>query len=138
MNVITVIVRVLVGLIFVVAGVFAFVFTNPPPLPGMAGAFNDAFVHSHWSMFVGAAQFTAGVLLLANRYVTIALIILAGFLYNSLAFHVTMMPVGLFFAIPVMVLWAFLCWRNRASFAALAAGVNVSGGSGGLSPDRSR
>lgn len=120
MNVVTVIARILLGLIFIAAGASAFVFTTPPPLPGLAGTFNTAFVQSHWSMFVGAAQFAAGALLVANRFITIALIILAAFLYNSLAFHLTMMPAGLPAASIVLVLWAFLSWRNRDRFAPLA------------------
>jgi putative oxidoreductase len=119
MNVVTVIARVLLGLIFIAAGSSAFVFTTPPPLPGLAGEFNDAFVHSHWSMFVAVAQLAAGVLLIANRYVTIALIILGAFLYNSLAFHLTMMPAGLPAASIVLTLWLFLSWRNRERFAQL-------------------
>ena len=120
MNVATAIVRIFLGLVFIAAGTLSFVFTTPPPLPGLAGMFNDAFVHSHWSMFVGAAQLLLGSLLIVNRFVTIALIILAAFLYNSLAFHLTMMPAGLPPALTVAVLWLFLCWRNRESFATLA------------------
>jgi putative oxidoreductase len=116
MNVAASIVRVLLGLLFTAAGTSSFVFTTPPPLPGLAGTFNDAFVLSHWSMFVGAAQLVIGVLLLTNRFLTIALIMLAAFLYNSLAFHLTMMRGGLPLALAVFALWAFLCWRNRERF----------------------
>ena len=119
MNVATAFVRIFLGLVFIAAGASSFVFTTPPPLPGLAGTFNEAFVHSHWSMFVGAAQLSLGCLLIVNRFVTIALIILAAFLYNSLAFHLTMMPAGLPPALIVTVLWLFLCWRNRTSFAPL-------------------
>jgi putative oxidoreductase len=119
MNVITAIARVLLGVVFVLAGVSAFVFTTPPHLPGLAGAFNDAFVRSHWSMFVGAAQIALGALLVANRYVTVALVMLAAFLYNSLAFHITMMPSGLPMAIAIAILWLLVSWSHRESFKTL-------------------
>jgi putative oxidoreductase len=116
MNVVTTIARVLLGLVFVLAGASAFAFTNPPHFPGLAGAFNDAFVRSHWSMFVGAAQLVLGLLLLVNRFVVVALIMLAAFLYNSLAFHITMMPSGLPMAIVVALLWFLVSWSYRQSF----------------------
>jgi putative oxidoreductase len=123
MNIVSTIARVLLGLVFVLAGASAFVFTNPPHLPGLAGTFNDAFVRSHWSMFVGAAQIALGVLLIANRYVTLALVMLAAFLYNSLAFHITMMPSGLPMAIAIALLWLLVSWSYRQSFRTLFRAV---------------
>lgn len=64
-------------------------------MPGLAGAFSEVFYHSHWAMFVGAIQILIGLAFLANRFVPLALVMLAGFLYNSFAFHITMMPAGL-------------------------------------------
>ncbi len=124
MTIAATVVRVLLGVLFTVAGVTAFVFTTPPPMAGTAGAFNALFVHSHWSMFVGAAQLVAGVLLLANRFVMVALVVLGGFLYNSLAFHLTMMPSVLPLPIIVLLLWLFLCWTHRREFAVLFASVH--------------
>lgn len=119
MNIAATISRIVLGLIFTLAGVMAFVMTTPPPLPGLAGTFNDVFVHSHWALFVGAAQVAIGVLLLANRYVPIALIMLAAFLYNSFAFHITMAPGALPAPLIVLVLWAIIASQYRSSFAAL-------------------
>jgi putative oxidoreductase len=121
MKIASIAIRIVLGLLFVGAGAGAFAFTNPPPLPGLAGDFNAAFVHSHWSLFVGAAQLAIGVLLLANRYVTAALTMLAAFLYNSFAFHATMMPAGLPMVVAVAAMWFFLCWDSRRRFAALFA-----------------
>lgn len=120
MTIAATIARMLLGVIFVLAGVLAFVITNPPPQPGMAGTFNDVFVHSHWAMFVGAAQFALGVLLLANRYVPIALIMLAAFLYNSFAFHLTMAQSALPAPIVVFVLWLVVALPYRPVFAQLS------------------
>lgn len=121
MNIAATIARILIGLIFTLAGVMSFVMTTPPPLPGMAGTFNEVFAHSHWAQFVGAAQIVIGVLMLANRFVPIALIMLAAFLYNSFAFHITMMQSGLPGPAIVLVLWFIVAQKYRSQFAQLAA-----------------
>lgn len=107
--------RILLGLLFVGAGIMGFVIANPPPMPGMAGTFDAIFAHSHWQMFVAAAQLAAGVLLLANRYVPLALLILAAFVYNSFAYHITMAPSAIFAPIIVLVLWIPIALQHRAS-----------------------
>jgi len=109
--------RILLGLGFVFAGATSFIVTHPPPLPGLAGTFNAVFYASHWAQFVGFAQVVAGVLLLANRFVPVALIILAAFLYNSFAFHITMAQSALFAPIIVLALWLLIATEYRAVFA---------------------
>ncbi len=118
MNIAATIARILLGLLFVFAGASAF-FMTPPPVPGMAGTFNDVFAHSHWQWFVAAAQIAIGVLLLINRFVPLALIMLAAFLYNSFAFHITMMPAALPAPLIVLVLWTIVALKYRAVFAPL-------------------
>ncbi len=85
----------------------------------MAGIFTDVFVHSHWAIFVAVAQLAIGVLLLINRYVPLALIMLGAFSYNSFAFHITMMPSSVFVPLVVTVLSAPLVYQCRAVFAVL-------------------
>ena len=119
MNIAVTIARILLGLLFVAAGTMAFVLTSPPALPGLAGTFNQVFMQSHWSQFIGAAQLVLGVLLLVNRYVPIALIMLAAFLYNSFAFHITMAPSGLPAPIIVLALWLVIALKYRSAFAPL-------------------
>ena len=59
------------------------------------------------------------VLLLANRYVPLALAILAPVIVNILSFHALMAPSGLPLALFVTVLWALVFVDVRAAFAAL-------------------
>lgn len=113
--------RILLGLLFVLAGAAAFFIRNAPPQPGPAGAFNTIFIHSHWSLFVGAVQLAIGMLFLANRFVVVALIMLAAFLYNSFAFHITMAPSGLPAPILVLALGVAVSLQHRPAFAALLA-----------------
>ncbi|MDQ2872674.1 MAG: DoxX family membrane protein [Candidatus Eremiobacteraeota bacterium] len=121
MNIVRIVARIFLGIVFLVAGGFSFFISNPPPQPGMAGAFNTIFVHSHWSLFVGAAQVVIGVLLLINRYVPLALTLLFGFVYNSFAFHITMAPIALPAPVLVTILGLTVAWPYRALFAHLFA-----------------
>ena len=120
MKIATVIVRVLLGLIFFVFGLNGFVgFLPMPPLAGTAGAFIGALFSSHYLYLVSGTQLIAGVLLLVNRFVPLALALLAPVLANILAYHVTMQMEGLPLALITMLLWAILVWRYRAHFTAL-------------------
>lgn len=109
--------RVLVGLLFVLAGVVPFLMA-PPPQPGLAGVVNDALYRSHWSQFVGFAQIVIGALLLANRYVPLALMMLFAFLYNSFAYHIGTSPIALPLPILVTGLAIFIGWPYRRAFSA--------------------
>ena len=119
MKIASLVARILIGLVFTFFGIFTFFMGPPPPLPGVAGDLNAAFYHSHWNLVVAFAQLVAGVLLLINRYVPVALIILAGFLYNSLAFHSLALPAVLPLPITVLVLWFLVAWPYRSAFATL-------------------
>ena len=111
--------RILLGLILLAGGLMIFIMSSPPAMPGLVGQFNVIFNESHWAWFVAAAQVVAGMLFLANRYVPVALIIAAGFLYNSFAFHITMLPPTVVIPIVVTALWLLAAWPYRALFAPL-------------------
>jgi putative oxidoreductase len=121
MNVATTVARLVLGLGFVFAGASVFFISSPPPEPGLAGAFNDVFFKSHWVIFVGAAQLAVGVLMLSNRFVPVALIVLAAFLYNSLAFHLTMAQSSLWSPAVVFALWLLVAMKYRQLFAPIFA-----------------
>ncbi|HKU80871.1 MAG TPA: hypothetical protein VJP76_01780 [Candidatus Tumulicola sp.] len=118
MTVVSIVARILLGIVFAAVGALTF-FMPPPPMPGMVGQFNAVFAQSHWNLFIAAAQFVLGVLLLINRYVPVALIMLAAFLYNSFAFHITIMPAFVIAPIIVLILWFLVAWPHRAVFAPL-------------------
>jgi putative oxidoreductase len=61
----------------------------------------------------------AGVLLLANRYVPLAVAVLAPVIVNILAFHALMAPSGLPLALFVAVLWAVVFSDVRPAFSEL-------------------
>jgi uncharacterized membrane protein YphA (DoxX/SURF4 family) len=119
MKVLTIIVRILLGLIFVVFGANAFLrfLPMPPPPPNLAGDFLKVFFASGYVYFIGGFQFVAGLLLLIGRFVPLALVILAGIVINILIFHTLLAPEGFGPAIVVTVLELFLLWQYRAALA---------------------
>jgi uncharacterized membrane protein YphA (DoxX/SURF4 family) len=119
MKVLTIIVRILLGLMFVVFGANAFLrfLPMPPPPPNLAGDFLKVFFASGYVYFIGGFQFVAGLLLLIGRFVPLALVILAGIVVNILIFHALLAPEGFGPAIVVTVLELFLLWQYRAALA---------------------
>ena len=113
--------RIALGLVFTLAGAsIFFLIANPPPMPpGLAGTFTSAFFASRWVVFVDLVELTAGVLLLANRYVPLALVLLGAVLSNILAFHVTMQPGTIVLPLILTALWFALAHSRRAQLVVL-------------------
>ena len=76
----SVIARYLAGVIFLVMGLNGFLHFIPfPPPAGTAAQFIGALYVSHYLWMIFAFQVVAGVLLLVNRYVPLAVALLAPF-----------------------------------------------------------
>ncbi len=121
MKIAVLIARILLGLIFVVFGLNGFLHFIPMgPLPsGPAGAFLTALVQSHYTLVVSALQVAGGVLLLLNRYVPLALVLLGPVIVNIFFFHLLMAPSGLPLAIVVIILWGLAFLRHRQYFSGI-------------------
>jgi hypothetical protein len=120
MKIASVIARYLAGLIFLVFGLNGFLHFIPlPPPGGIAGQFMGALYVSHYLWVIFAFQVIAGVLLLVNRYVPLAVAVLAPVIVNILAFHVLMAPSGLPLALFVAVLWTVIFIDVRPAFSGL-------------------
>ena len=122
MNLATLVIRLLLGLLFAVSGIFGFVFLfmPAPPMPsGLAGQLMLVLFTSHWVQAIDFVELIAGALLLAGRYVPLALTLLGALLYNILVFHITMQPQSLPLPLVVFACWSFLVWRYRSSLAPL-------------------
>ena len=120
MKITSVIARFLLGLIFLVFGLNGFLHFIPmPPPTGLAGQFMGALFVSHYLIVVFALQVIGAVLLLINRYVPLALTILAAVIFNILLFHLLMAPSGLPLAILAMVLWVLAFVNVRSAFGGL-------------------
>ena len=123
MKILTIIARVLLGLIFVFFGSNGFLHFLPmPPLPqGVAGEYLHAFFASGYVYVISGFQVIGGLLLLIGRFVPLGLTILGAIIVNIWAFHLLMAPElgGLVPAIVVSVLELFLVWRYRDRFAGI-------------------
>lgn len=112
--------RITLGLLFVILGCNGFVaFLPAPPLPGLAGQFLYTLSASHDGLVVTGFQFVGGLFLIVNRFVSLAIAVLAPVIVNILCFHIFMMPSGLPLAVLVAVIWSFLAYQHRRDFAGL-------------------
>src|ERR1700716_4244384 len=122
MKYVIVIVRVLLGLVFVVFGSNAFLhFMGPPPeMHGQAGAFMTALMSSGYIYVIAVLQILGGLcLLLGARFVPLGLTLLGPVIVNIVLFHVFLEPTGMPIAIVISALALFLLWVYRFKFPAI-------------------
>ncbi|MEM7351978.1 MAG: DoxX family membrane protein [Acidobacteriota bacterium] len=112
--------RLLLGLIFTVFGLNGFFNFIPIPEPTPAGGeFLGALVKSGYLMsLVKCVEVVGGVLLLAGRYVPLALTVLAPITINILLYHVFLDPrvEGMVMPVLMVALHLFLAYGYRSSF----------------------
>jgi putative oxidoreductase len=122
MKYVIVIVRVLLGLMFVVFGSNAFFkFMGPPPkMPDQAVAFTTAMMSSGYMYVVAMLQILGGLcLLLGARFVPLGLTLLGPIIVNILLFHLFLEPSGLPISLIPAALSLFLLWIYRFKFPAI-------------------
>jgi putative oxidoreductase len=118
MKIATLVARILLGLVFLVFGLNGFLdFIPMSPPPGLAGQYMGVLFVSHYLVFVFLVQVIGGALLLANRFVPLALILLGPVLVNILLFHSLMAPAGLPLALLAAALWGIVFYGVRRAFA---------------------
>lgn len=112
--------RYLLGSLFFVFGLNGFLhFIPTPPPQGLGGQFMGALFMSGELYAIMALQLIAGALLLTNRFVPLALALLAPIVANIVLFHVFMDLSGLPVAVVTTALWFFALLGVRQSFAGL-------------------
>ena len=121
MKILVLIARLLLGLILVVFGLNGFLnFLNMGPMPtGLAGQFILALFQSHYFWVVAALEIAGGVLLLVNRFVPLALVLLGPVIVNILLYHVVLNPSGALFAIVLAALWFVVFYAKRQNFSGI-------------------
>ena len=121
MKIVTLIARLLLGLIFVVLGLNGFLnFLSMGPMPaGLAGQFVGALVLSHYFWVVAALQIAGGALLLVNRFVPLALVLLGPVIVNILLYHLFLNPAGIALALLVTILWFIVFYGHRQYFSGI-------------------
>ena len=107
-------------IVFGLNGFFNFIPQPKTPLAPGAMAFVGALMNSGYIMqLIGATLLIVGVLLVANRFVPLALVLFAPFIVNSVAFHLTLEHTGLIMAAIFLVLELYLACVYRAAFRTL-------------------
>jgi len=121
MKIVVLIARLLLGLIFVVFGLNGFLnfLSMGPPPTGLAGQFMGALVISHYYWVIAAVQVAGGPLLLVNRFVPLALVLLGPIIVNIICYHVFLTPSGAVPAAVVTVLWLIVFYGNRQHFSGI-------------------
>jgi uncharacterized membrane protein YphA (DoxX/SURF4 family) len=122
MKIVTLIARLLLGLIFLVFGLNGFLNFIKGPMPsGLAGQFVGALALSHYFWVIAAIQVAGAVLLLVNRYVPLALVLLGPVIVNIICFHVFLNPSGAVPAAVVTILWFIVFYAKRQYFSGIFA-----------------
>ncbi|MBA3255986.1 MAG: DoxX family membrane protein [Pyrinomonadaceae bacterium] len=121
MKIVTLIARLLLGLVFVVFGLNGFLnFLSMGPMPtGLAGQFISALVLSHYFWVVAGLQVVGGLLLLVNRFVPLALVLLGPVIVNILLYHFLLNISGVGPAIIVTILWFIVFYAHHQYFSGI-------------------
>ena len=129
--------RILLGLVFVVFSLNYFLHFLPDPKnpPAAAMAFAGAFMSAGYMTFIKVIELASGLALLANRFTTLALALLAPIVIGITIFHARLEPSGLPIAVLLVVLELFLAWSYRAAYAPmLRARVAPASEEAGIAP----
>lgn len=121
MRVLTLIARLLLGVLFLVFGLNGFLnfLSMGPPPSGLAGQFIGALFVSHYYWAIAALQVVAGVLLIVGRYVPLALVLLGPIIVNILLYHIFLMPAGIVLAVVATLLWFIVYYSYRQYFSGI-------------------
>ncbi|MEJ5963867.1 DoxX family membrane protein [Pedobacter immunditicola] len=118
MKTLIIIVRVLLGLLFMFASVTYFLKLVPQPeLTGNMKTFNDGLNASGYIMpLVKLIELVCGIAFLSGRFVPLATVLILPVVVNIFCVHAFLAPEGLPVAIFVLAATCFLIWVQRKIF----------------------
>ncbi|UJR85264.1 DoxX family protein [Sandaracinus amylolyticus] len=110
--------RILLGLLFFVFGLNGFLqFIPQPPPPPEAGAFLGGLAAAGYMFpLIKGTEVVAGALLLTNRFVPLALVLLAPIVVNIVFFHAVLAPDGIGMVLFILALEVGLAFAYRSAF----------------------
>lgn len=110
--------RIILGLVFLIFGLNGFFnFIPMPPPPENMMKFMMAMIDTGYFMkLLKGCEVICGILLLANIFVPLALLILAPICLNIFLLHAFMAPEGLPMAIAILVLGITIAWARCEKF----------------------
>ena len=123
MKIVMIIVRTLMGLLFIFGSVvYFFNLIAPPEMePGSPmKLFNEGLAASGYFMnLLKATELVCGILLVIGRFVPLALVILAPIIINILMVHIFLDRAGLPVAIVLVLAAVFLAYYHRKAYSSL-------------------
>ena len=111
--------RLLMGLMFFVFGLNGFLHFIPQPkeLPPEVASFMGAFMKAGYMFpLIFGMQLLVGVLLLLNRFVPLALVLIAPVIVHIVAFHLFLNLSGIVPGAVILLLELYLAWAYRSAF----------------------
>lgn len=118
MKIATVIVRTLLGLLFLFASLtYFFKLIEPPPPSGAMKLFNDGLEASRYLMpTTKLVELLCGLAFVTGRFVPLATVLIAPIIVNIFFIHVFLAPEGLPTAVLLVLANAFLAYRHRERY----------------------
>ena len=118
MKIAVIIVRVLMGLIFVASAIVVlFKLVPVPPLEGDVKTFNEGIAAATYFMpTLKSIELVCGLALILGRFVPLATVVLFPIIVNIFLFHAFMAPEGLPVAIFLLLGNLFLAYVNRKKY----------------------
>jgi uncharacterized membrane protein YphA (DoxX/SURF4 family) len=116
--IVTAIIRVLLGLMFLVFGLNGFLNFMPAPkdLPADVITVSTGLMKGGYMTVVAATEILVALLLLTNRCVPLALALLAPVVVGIITFHVAIAPATIVPGIVVLAMELYLAWAYRGAF----------------------
>jgi uncharacterized membrane protein YphA (DoxX/SURF4 family) len=117
-RIVTAIVRALLGLMFLVFGLNGFLNFMPTPkdLPSDVLSVSTGLMKGGYMAVVSATEIIVALLLLTNRFVPLALVLLAPIVVGIITFHIAIAPATIVPGIVVLVMELYLAWAYRGVF----------------------
>lgn len=118
MRIATIILRSLMGLLFLFASItYFFNLITPPPVAGAMKVFNDGLIASVYILpTVKVIELACGIAFLSGRFVTLASILISPIIVNIVLIHAFLDPKGLPIAIFLVLANLFVAYSNRQSY----------------------
>lgn len=117
--------RILMGLLFLVFGLNGFLHFIPQaktPMPEAAAAFAGALMKTGYMMpLIMGTQLLVGLLLLLNRFVPLALALIAPIIVGIVSFHIFLVPATIGPGLVALFLELYLAWAYGDAFRPMLA-----------------
>lgn len=123
MKIAVIIVRTLIGLLFLFASVTYFLNVAPPPeMTGRPKEFMEGLEASGYIMpVVKVFELLCGLAFVSGRFVALAVVVIFPIAVNILLVHAILLPEGLVIAIPLFLAILFLAYVEREKYKPMLA-----------------